>query len=151
MCPSCARGVLLAALSFAGCSAEAGTHPRLRLVEDNASSCPTWTEPDLYPRPHSVSASSLIVVDCTSASNATKLAATTLQGVVNAVPTGARVYLLQAGWDRFWLDTFRTRGLLPSNSTALTPEEFFVRFADAYDAVVIVDARAFSTRSTSPL
>lgn len=75
-----------------------------------------------------------------SASNATKLAATTLQGVVNAAPTGARVYLLQAGWDRFWLDTFRTRGLLPSNSTALTPEEFFVRFADAYDAVVIVDA-----------
>ena len=118
--------------------------------DDDDSSCPTWTEPDLYPPPKTASASVLFVVDCTAANNATKLAATTLQGVVNADErTGARVYLLLAadqasvgiaGWDSFWLETFRTRGLVPSTITTLAPEQFFVRFADSYDAIVIIDS-----------
>ena len=120
----------------------------LKLKTDDAS-CATWTEPDLYPPPHTASATEVYAVDCTAATNATKLAAATLQGVVNSdQASGARAYLLLAadqpsvgiaGWDRFWLQTFRKRSLMPTSRTTLTPEQFFGKFADAYDAVVVVD------------
>jgi hypothetical protein len=120
----------------------------LKLKTDDAS-CATWTEPDLYPPPHTASATEVYAVDCTAATNATKLAAATLQGVVNSdQASGARAYLLLAadqpsvgiaGWDRFWLQTFQKRGLMPTSRTTLTPEQFFGKFADAYDAVVVVD------------
>ena len=108
--------------------------------------CPDWTQPDLYPPPFPVSQSEVFVVDCMEATNGTKLAATTLQGVVNAeTGRGARVYMLLASWDLFWLKTMQARGLMPPTNATLTPEEFFSTFSSSFRSCVIPDAKLAHT------
>ena len=108
--------------------------------------CPDWTQPDLYPPSFSVSQSELFVVDCIAATNSTKLAATTLQGVVNAeTRRGARVYMLLAAWDLFWLNSMQSRGLMPSTNATLTPEQFFSSFSSSFSSCVIPDVRLTHT------
>ena len=109
-------------------------------------SCRGWTQPDLYPVPFSVSRSELYVVDCTGATNDTKLAATTLQGVVNAeTGKGATVYMLLASWDLFWLKTMQNRGLMPPTNATLTPGQFFATFANSFNSCVIPDTKLTHT------
>eukprot|EP01052_Picozoa_sp_SAG31_P015808 SAG31_NODE_1026_length_10277_cov_105.479466_3_plen_403_part_00 len=111
-------------------------------VQSSKNDCPRLGEPDLYLAPPvSTASNSLVVVDCVTAGNATKLAATTLQGVLNSHgKSGANVYLLLASWDAFWLATLQQRRLLPPTGSVLTPAQFFATNAKAYTAVVVPDA-----------
>ena len=130
--------MLVALLLLAACAAT-GTRSTA------APPCPRFGGPDLYPAaPAAASAATLVFVDCATASNATKLAATTLQGVLNSGSSGraASVYLLLASWDRFWLATLQKRGLLPQTAAggALTPRaQFFAANTAAFSGVVVTD------------
>eukprot|EP00662_Eupelagonemidae_sp_cell21_P044348 gene44348-1591_t len=118
-------------LCIANSAASVGTEPA------PPTACPAFGEPSLYPAsPQAASRTRLTVVDCTAASNTTKLAATTLQGVVNAGAAGAQVYLLLAAWDPFWLSTVQRRGLAPDHARVLTPPQFFAAYANAFDTVI---------------
>mgnify|MGYP005851476815 CR=1 FL=1 len=88
--------------------------------------------------PPAVPASATLdVVDLRTATAGEKLAATTLQGLVNR-ETPATAYLLLGEHDVFWLDDLQQRGAVTSTTTR-TLDEFFTLHADAFAGVVVPD------------
>jgi len=80
----------------------------------------------------------LSVVDLSAASADVKLAATTLQGVINGRGAAcSRVYLLLAAWDTYWNTTLVARGRLPANQTLLSADEYFVAFNGSFSDVYV--------------
>ena len=124
------------------------------MLDSSATSpCATWTQHDLFPPPAATaSASELYVVDCLGATNATKLAATTLQGVINSDSSGvASVYLLLAAWDLYWLETLQARGLMPPTSATLTPTEYFLKYEGSYAQCVVFDPALSHTMNVATM
>ena len=82
-------------------------------------------------------AATVDVIDLRDASADTKLAATTLQGHVNA-PPHARVYLLLRDRDAFWLDALREKSYI-QNTRTLSVDAYFEKYASRCSAVVVYD------------
>ena len=79
----------------------------------------------------------LDAVDLTSAPRDTQLAATTLQGRVNAGPE-AKVYLLIGHWDAFWLAHLAAKGYIEGHD-ALTVEAYFAKYGGRYTKAILYD------------
>ena len=99
---------------------------------------PAWTEEArlLFP-PSSPPAAVVDVVDLRDATPEMRLAAITLQGLVNAGEE-ASVFLLMSNYDVFWRDRLTERGHL-RGVRALTPAAFFTSHAAAFDRVYVYD------------
>ncbi len=94
-------------------------------------------EPRLLFPPASPPAAVVDVVDLRDAAPDLRLAATTLQGLVNAGDE-ASVFLLLSPTDVFWRDRLTERGHL-RGVRALTPAAFFESRASAFDRVYVHD------------
>ena len=83
----------------------------------------------------------LDVIDVNAASNEVKLAATTLQGCVNAQDR-ARVYCVyyNEGYigERFWLNELVSRKYIKGYKH-ITLDEYFTKYNDCYDTVIVYD------------
>lgn len=77
------------------------------------------------------------VVDLRGETPSRRVAATTLQGLVNAGPE-ASVYLLIRDTDAFWLDVMTKKGQIHSKRT-VTPDAFFAAHAPAAAKVFVYD------------
>lgn len=87
--------------------------------------------------PGSPPSSCLDVVDLRDARHELKLAAATLQGLINR-GAESRVYLLLAEWDVFWLRELEETGAI-SKTNSLSPEAFFQKYRETYDSVIVYD------------
>ncbi len=81
--------------------------------------------------------SCLDVVELQDAGLDLKLAATTLQGLVNRGPE-SKIYLQLAEWDAFWLERLKEKGLIAEART-LSPVSLFEKYRDTYDRVIVYD------------
>ena len=79
------------------------------------------------------------VVDMMSASENTKLAATTLQGQINS-GQNSRIYFLlsEHANDSFWLGWLKQKGYIKKTNN-LTIEEYFQKYSDSYKKVFVYD------------
>ena len=99
---------------------------------------PAWSDEArlLFP-PSSPPAAVVEVVDLRDATPEMRLAAITLQGLVNAGEE-ASVFLLLSQSDLFWRDRLTECGHLRGVRT-LTPDAFFTSHAEAFDRVYVYD------------
>jgi hypothetical protein len=77
------------------------------------------------------------IVSITYETSDTKLAAITLQGQINK-GAQSKVFLTMAAWDSFWLTKLYHAGHAPSVNS-LTLAEYFQKYSDVYDKVVVYD------------
>ena len=90
----------------------------------------------LFP-PCSPVAGTVEVVDVRGETPSRRVAAATLQGLVNAGPE-ASVYLLVRDTDAFWLDVMTKKGQI-RGTRAVTPDAFFAAHAPAAAKVFVYD------------
>jgi hypothetical protein len=92
----------------------------------------------LFPPGSPPAAGGIVAVDMSTCSEDLKLAATTLQGVVNG-GAHAEIWLALAAWDTFWLSQLELRGQVAAVQWLPDVATLFARYNASFDTAIVYD------------